>query len=79
MVVLEGEQRETDVGEDKVLSKEVDQLKQVLGSLPALVRHVDVGVVGLHDPTEQHCHDSCVCVCVCVCVCEGGVMCGWCG
>ena len=33
-MVLVGEQRQTHVGEDKVLGQEIDEFKEVLGSSP---------------------------------------------
>ena len=58
-MVIVSEEREADVGEDKVLGKEVDELKHFLGSPPGLQRKVDVCVVGLHNPTEQNSHNTC--------------------
>ena len=55
------EEGETDVREDKVLGKEVDQLEELLGPPPRAWGHVDVGVVGLHDAAEQHRHDPWEC------------------
>ena len=51
-MVLVGEERETHVGEDKILGQEVDEFKEVFSSPAGLLREVDEGVVGLHDPTE---------------------------
>ena len=58
-MVLVGEQRETHVGEDKVLREEVYQFEEVFGSSARLFREVDECVVGLHYPAEQHSHDAC--------------------
>ena len=59
-MVLVGEQRETHVGKDKILGKEVDEFEEIFRSPAGLFREVDEGVVGLHDPTEQDSHDTCV-------------------
>ena len=58
-MVTVGEEREPNVGEDKTLSNEVDELEHLLGSPAALHREVDVRVVGLHDATEENCHNAC--------------------
>ena len=54
----EGEERDSDVAEDEVLREEVDELEEVLGAHPGLVREVVVGIVGLADSTEQYRHDT---------------------
>lgn len=56
-MVVVCEERQTDVGEDKVLRNEVDEFKRFLGPATRLQREVDVCVVGLHDPTEQNSHN----------------------
>ena len=57
MVAID-EEGETHVREDKVLSEEVDELKDLLGPPPRLQGQVDVGVVRLHYTTEQHRHNT---------------------
>lgn len=46
------EERQADVGEDKILCNEVDEFKRLLGPPARLVREVDVRVVGLHHAAE---------------------------
>ena len=53
MVAID-KQGQTHVRKDKVLSQEVDELKDFLGPPPRLQGQVDVGVVRLHYTTEQH-------------------------
>ena len=59
LVLGEGEERDADVAEDEVLREKVDELEEVLGAHPGLVREVVVGVVGLADAAEQNRHDTC--------------------
>ena len=57
MVAID-EEGETHVREDKVLSEEIDELKDLLGPPPRLQGQVDVGVVRLHYTTEEHRHNT---------------------
>lgn len=52
------EQRETDVREDKILCKEIDQFKEFLGSPSTLMGHINVRVVRLHYTTEENGNNS---------------------
>ena len=58
LMLGEGEQRHADVAEDEVLREEVDELEEVFGAHPGLVREVVVGVVCLADAAKQHGHDT---------------------
>lgn len=58
LVVFVCEERETDVGEDKVLCDEVDEFKCFLCPPTGLQGEVYVSIVGLHNPTEQNSHDT---------------------
>ena len=50
------EERKSYIRKHKVLREEVEELKEFFGPSSRLHRHVDIGVIGLHDATEQHCH-----------------------
>ncbi len=51
-MVVKGKERQTHVGEDKVLCQKVDEFKEVLGPSAGLLRQIDEGVIGLHYTTE---------------------------
>ena len=57
-MVLEGEQRQTHVGEDEILRKEVDEFEEVFGPPSRLFREIYEGIVGLHYPAEEYCHNT---------------------
>ena len=57
-MVTVSEERESDIREDKVLCKEVNEFKGFFGSPPGLDREIDVSIIRLHDPTKQHCNNS---------------------
>lgn len=58
MVLGEREHRHTNVREDEVLGQKVEQLEDLFGALPRVIRQIVVRVVRLTDAAEEHRHDA---------------------
>ena len=56
VVLGEGEHGDTDVGEDEILSHEIEKIKKALGGLLALLRQIVECVMSLSNPTEENLH-----------------------
>lgn len=58
MVLGKREHRDANVGKDEILRQKVEQLKNLLGALPRVVRQIVIRIMRLAYAAKQYGHDA---------------------